>query len=300
MNRIKGTIYVAIGAAGYGVLATFVKIAGGEGYATASITFVQFFTGALVLFILDLFLGSPSTRGNAKEVFQLMASGTSLGLTGTFYYLAVKYLPVSICIILLMQTVWMGILLDCFRNKKAPTGKQFITILIVLGGTLLATGLTGADFQWNAKGFTFGFLAAICYTIAMSASSRIAVSRNVFFRSKYLVSGGLIAILIFWNIHIFDSLSFRLEWRFGLFLGLFGTILPPVLFSKGLPVVGLGWGSVLAAIEIPVSIFTAYLFLKEHISFIQILGCICIIAGIIFHHFSFKPFIGRSKQVAKT
>jgi hypothetical protein len=37
-----------------------------------------------------------------------MLAGTSLGMTSVFYYLTVKYIPVSIGIVLLMQTVWMG------------------------------------------------------------------------------------------------------------------------------------------------------------------------------------------------
>ncbi|WP_147321996.1 EamA family transporter [Mucilaginibacter conchicola] len=96
------------------------------------------------------------------------------------------------------------------------------------------------------------------------------------------------AILVFWNVRIFESLSWRLELCFGLFVGLFGTILPPLLFSKGFPSLGLGRGSILAAIEIPVSIGTAFPFLREQIPFTQVLGCLCIIAGIVFHNVRFR------------
>jgi hypothetical protein len=46
-----------------------------------------------------------------------MAAGTSLEMTSVFYYL-VKYIPVSIGIVLLMQTVWMGVLLEMVFWKK--------------------------------------------------------------------------------------------------------------------------------------------------------------------------------------
>jgi len=289
MNKLKAVLYVAVGAASYGVLATFVKVATGEGYATGAVTFTQFATGALVLFTLDLLWGRPATRGTMRQALQLMFAGSSLGLTSTFYYLSVEYLPVSVSIILLMQTIWMGILADAVREKRLPSLSQLVTVLIVLLGTVLATDLASAGFSWDMRGLLFGLLAAGCYTFAMSASNRVAVNCNVFFRSKYLVTGGLIAILAYWNVHVFDSLSWHLEWRFGLFLGLFGTVLPPLMFSKGFPIIGLGWGSVLAAIEIPVSIGTACLFVGEEISLTQLLGCICIIAGIVFHHLRAKP-----------
>lgn len=284
MNKLKAVIYVAVGAASYGILATFVKVAAGEGFATGAITFTQFATGALVLFTLDLLFGRPATCGNMQQTLRLMFAGSSLGLTSTFYYLSVEYLPVSVSIILLMQTIWMGIVVDAVRERRLPALRQMVTVLIVLLGTLLATGLGSASFSWDIRGLLFGLLAAACYTIAMSASNQVAVNCNVFFRSKYLVTGGLIAILAYWNVHVFDSLSWHLEWRFGLLLGLFGTVLPPIMFSKGFPVLGLGWGSVLAAIEIPVSIATAWFFLGEEIYLVQLLGCVCIIVGIVFHH----------------
>ncbi|NIG55960.1 alpha/beta hydrolase-fold protein [Chitinophaga sp. Cy-1792] len=296
MKKLKGIMLVTAGAASYGVLATYVKIAGQQGFSTAAITFAQYFTGCIVLFILDLFRKrSPVAVNNIKENLRLLGAGTFLGLTSTFYYLAVQYLPVSVTIVLLMQTIWMGILVDCIRNRSVPTIQQVAAIVIVLAGTFLATGIMGSSISWNGKGAIYGLLSAVCYTGAMYAANHVATGYPLFYRSKMLVAGGLIAILLFWNRQLVQDFEWAVIPRWGLFLGLFGTILPPVLFSKGFPIVGMGLGSVLAAIEIPVSAGLAHVVLQEAITTLQIVGCILIIAGIVLQNFRFSK---RLKQIA--
>lgn len=289
MKKLKGIVFVIIGAASYGILATFVKVAGKEGFSTASITLSQFLVGFLVLTLLDL-KKRPLVTGQGSDKYKLLSGGTCLGLTSTFYYLSVQYLPVSVCIILLMQTIWMGILVDCVRDKKKPATGQLLAIVVVLGGTFLATGFTRGG-EWNLIGVCWGLLAAVSYTGAMYAANHIATHRSLFYRSKLLVLGGLLAILIFWNIRIAEGFRPEVLWRYGLILALFGTILPPVFFTRGFPLVGMSLGSVLAAIEIPVSIATAHIVLQEQVSSWQVVGCGLVILGMIIPNLRFKKVL---------
>lgn len=304
MKKLSGIIYVIAGASSYGILATFVKLASREGYSTATVTFAQFITGFLVLTLADALLKQRTATGNtashsvnSRDPFILAAGGTCLGLTSTFYYLSVQYLPVSVCIILLMQTVWMGIVADCIRHKALPRPGQSGVIAVVLTGTFLATGLTDTHTAWNWKGCLYGLLAALCYTGSMYAANHLAPQRPLLYRSKLLVLGGLLAIIVFWNIHIIQDFRFGVLLKWGILLGLFGTILPPLLFSKGFPAVGMSLGSVLAAIEIPVSVATAHLLLHEQVSIVQLWGCFIIIAGIALQNLpALTPALGSNNK----
>lgn len=284
MEKLKGIIYVIIGAASYGILATFVKVAGQEGFSTASVTLSQYLVGFLVLALLDL-KKKPVITGTTTDKYKLLLGGTCLGLTSTFYYLAVQYLPVSVCIILLMQTIWMGILVDWVIEKKRPALAQLLAIVVVLGGTFLATGFIGGE--WNFTGVCWGMMAAMSYTGAMYAANHIAIHRPLFYRSKLLVLGGMLAILVFWNIRIVEGFMPSVLWRYGLLLALFGTILPPIFFNKGFPLIGMSVGSVLAAVEIPVSIGTAHVVLFEQVSPLQVVGCGLVILGMVIPNIRF-------------
>src|SRR3546814_15119366 len=81
--------------------------------------------------------------------------------------MSVRYLPVSICVILLMQTIWMGIVLDSFLEKKMPPPDKIIAVLIVLTGTLLATNSIGSPAKPDLRGVGWGLAAAPNYTISL-------------------------------------------------------------------------------------------------------------------------------------
>lgn len=88
MEKLKGTIYVIIGAASYGILATFVKVAGQEGFTTASVTFSQYLVGFLVLALLDI-KKKPVVTGERSDKYKLLLGGNLPGVDEHFL------LPVS-------------------------------------------------------------------------------------------------------------------------------------------------------------------------------------------------------------
>src|SRR5689334_10609451 len=110
-DKLKGSIFLALGATSYGMLATFVKIAYAEGFSLAEVTLSQYSLGFAGLFILTLIRKQKSApeikTSDAKGILKLIVAGSSLGLTSVSYYMSVQYVPVSVGIVLLMQTVWM-------------------------------------------------------------------------------------------------------------------------------------------------------------------------------------------------
>ncbi|MCD8439819.1 EamA family transporter [Tenacibaculum finnmarkense] len=296
MNKIKGMIFVSIGAASYGILATIIKLANHNNFGTAGLTFLQYLFGVLVLSIATFVIDTKSkktisTTNTANQTaisiakyprLKLIFFGTSLGLTSSFYYLSIQYVPVSVGIILLMQTVWMGILLEFFIDRKLVSKAKIIGSIMVLLGTLLASKVFESDFNLNFMGFLYGFSAAIFYTASMYASNKISLELPSLTRSKYLVYGGFLAILIFWNFQIIEEVNSVEILKWGMVLGLFGTVLPPILFSKGVPAIGNGLTSIIAALEIPISVLSAFLILNEQIGFLQGVGIIIILATILF------------------
>ncbi|MCQ6957536.1 EamA family transporter [Mucilaginibacter aquariorum] len=64
--------------------------------------------------------------------------------------------------------------------------------------------------------------------------------------------------------------------HWGFLLSLFGTIVRSLRFTRGMPLIGMGLGAIIASIEIPVSVLMAHLLLKEPVSFLQWIGVILI------------------------
>ena len=76
--------------------------------------------------------------------------------------------------------------------------------------------------------------------------------------------------------------------KWGIVLALFGTIIPPVLLNAGFPMTGIGLGSIVSSLELPVSVCMAYVVLNERVVPLQWLGIACIIFAIVIMNVSFR------------
>ena len=282
---LKGVFLVGLGATSYGMLATFVKMAYDENYSTAEVTVAQFVLGILGILSINAFQknkkGNTVVKASRKNIFQLMLAGTSLGLTSVFYYLTVKYIPVSIAIVLLMQTVWMGVLLEMMLDKKRPSTQKIISVFIVLIGTVLATNLLQTEIQLDWRGIVLGLLAAASFTTTMFTANRVAVGISSAQRSLYMLLGGAVIVFAFAMVTQSTPFNFNIFMKWGIILALFGTIIPPMLMNAGFPLTGIGLGSIVSALELPVSVLMAYFLLNETVNTLQWFGITLILVAII-------------------
>ena len=294
-NVLKGVFLVGLGATSYGMLATFVKLAYGQGYTISEVIISQFTYGILGMLCLNLYqkLTSKITveKPTKKNVFHLLLAGTSLGLTSVFYYLAIKYIPVSIAIILLMQTVWMGVLLESILDRKWPSVQKTIAVFVVLFGTFLATNLIESSVNIDWRGFVLGMLSATSFTGTMFTSNRVAINISSTQRSLYMLFGGAIIVFSFAFFTMNTPFNFDIFLNWGIIVSLFGTIIPPLLFTAGFPKTGIGLGSIVASLELPVSVLMAYFLLNENVNLLQWTGILLIILAIVIMNINFKKNI---------
>lgn len=293
INRaLKGVFLVGLGATSYGMLATFVKLAYQESFTTAEITSAQFILGILGILIINSFqrlkYKNTSNIATKKNIFQLMLAGTSLGMTSVFYYLCVRFIDVSIAIVLLMQTVWMGVLLEMILDKKLPTTQKIIAVIIVLIGTTLATNLLKNEIDIDWRGIFWGLLAAASFTTTMFTANRVALGISSAQRSLYMLLGGAVIVFGFAIATQSSPFNFEIFLKWGIVLAFFGTIIPPMLLNAGFPLTGIGLGSIVSSLELPVSVLMAYFLLNEQIDSWQWIGIILIILAIVIMNIKLK------------
>lgn len=306
-NILKGVLFVGIGASIYGMLATFVKMAYHDGFTTSEVTTSQFVLGLTGLLILNLIQTLTSKKKlsmpSSKEVRMLMLAGTSLGGTSLFYYIAVQYINVSIAIVLLMQSVWFSVVVESIITKKLPNARKIVAVIIVLLGTVLATNLINMEIELDWHGIFWGLMAAASYTLTMFTSNTLATHLPVFRKSIIMLAGGSIVVFAFLffaqigpmyfdglkafylnfteNTEHIHSFNYSIFLTYGFVLALFGTIIPPILFNVGFPNAGLGLGSIVSSLELPVSVTMAFVLLGEQVFLIQWVGIALILFAIV-------------------
>lgn len=313
---LKPILSVFLGAASYGILSTFVVLAYGQGYSLGEVVGSQMMIGFLLTWALSAFLksrkngklahdanaggkgvqsnpvaggttsgttsGTAIVKLSAKQKLLLMLAGMPTAITGLLYYESLRYIPASVAILLLFQFTWMGVLMQAVRLRKRPEKKTYAILVVLLGGTLLAAGVTepGAG-SFHLGGIALGLLAAVSYTLFMLFNGKAVPKADSVERSKWMMFGAMAIVFVLfpprflWNSELFGDL-----FLFGLLLGVFGAFIPQLLFAYGIPHIGEGLAGILGASELPVAVLLSAVVLHEEVSPLQWAGVAVVLAGV--------------------
>lgn len=285
-EKFFGGLLVFLGACSFGVLSSIVKTAYKSGYTLGQVTGVQCFLGMLILWGIHLIVKTLKQPKIEKKKpltpkWKVCAVGIFPGLVGICYYQCVQLVPASIAIILLMQYLWISVIIDFVIFKNRPSPLQLVTVVIIIVGSCFAAGLFNQAIELNLTGCFFGFLAALMYSLFITTSSNIGNELPKLEKSALMITGACIVTfcifppLFFFELGIDDKI-----YQLGFLLALLGTVLPPFLFSVGIPKIGISLSAILSAAELPVAVTCSYFYLKESVYLNQWIGVVIILFAI--------------------
>lgn len=281
MKILNYALLVFLGGCSYGVVSTFVKLGYSEGFGLSEVTGSQYFFGAIMLWAITIFV--PKNRLKCKQWLTLAVGGIPMGLTGVFYNQALGYINASFAIILLLQFTWISMVLQYVFTKEAPSRKSFISTIIILLGSILASGFLQTGIIFSFAGISWGMLAAVSFACFIFISGNTNIPVHPIYKSAIMTTGA--SLLIFISLPpvflINDALTDGL-FMYGLLTGLFGSLVPPILFNIGMPKVGGSLGTILSASELPTAVIMSTLVLHETVTFLQWIGVIIILGGIAY------------------
>jgi len=243
---LKGILLVLFGACSFGILSTFVKLAYAEGYNLSDVTGTQAFFGMVLLWLAYFIQTKTKDKGAPKPVIKthwlkLVGAGAFSGMVSLCYYQCVKLVPNSVAIILLMQFVWITVLLELIIYKKKPTTHQVLAIVLVLFGTVAASGyFESISANFNLEGIIYGLIAAAFYASFLMLNGKLGTEYPVLKKSALMITGACIIVFILLPPYFLINGALGgslLKW--GLILAVFGTVIPPLCFAGGIPKAGL-------------------------------------------------------------
>lgn len=286
MNKTKGAIAVFLGAASFGILSTFVKKAYQQGFNLGEVTGIQALLGVIFLWLTWAIIKNRRVEKDHENLkspkWKIILSGVSTGMVSILYYKCVELVPASLAIVLLMQYIWIGQIIELIFFKVKPQLSQIIVIICILAGTVLATGMIEEPLEsFSIVGIGYGLLAATAYSIFMIVNGRVGNDYPPVQKSALMISGALILIFITLQpFSLFNPEIFLAILPYGLLLSLFGTVIPPLLYAYGMPKTGYSLGALLSAVELPVAVCMSYLVLNESVTWIKWLGVFFILLTI--------------------
>lgn len=280
MQLLKYSIMVLIGSISYGTLSTMIKIGYDHGHSSGSLVGSQYLIGWLIVAVIFLF--SFKFRISWKNAILLMVTGMVSALVGKTYAVSVAELPASIAVVFLFQFTWMGVLIESLINRKWPSTNKLIAIVFLFIGTLLAGAIFGQPLSaLSIRGAGFGLLAALLFALYMYCNSRFGVNESSMKRLFFIATGAMLTAVLTTNpATLVSDLVHTDLWKYGVFLGTLGVVIPFFLFAVSMPKVGVGLGTILCAAELPSAMVVSVLLLGENVTSMQWFGMFLIVIGI--------------------
>ena len=267
-NILKYSALVFAGGASYGIMATTVKFALADGFQWTQVAASQPLFGTLLFAVALAVLALAGKRPvhlSPRGVLRLLGLGLTTCTTCVLYNFALTRLSVAVAITLLFQFTWIGVVIQIVVTRRRPSTAELAAAAIILGGTLLASGL----------------FSAVSTALFMFLSGRIGVDLPPIQRGLFVCLGACILGFAVCPGYFASGALQAGIWKYGLVLGAFGLLIPVVLFGIGTPHLPTGLSTIMASSELPCGILISVFVLGEPVSTLQAVGVVVILAGVV-------------------
>lgn len=281
MNRtFLNSLLIFIAGASYGLIVPVVKGAGEIGIYPSTFLPLQYLVAFLVCLVIMLV--RRMKWASPKRLIPLALLGFCTGGTSICYYSAVTLLPSSAALTLLFQYIWISVLIECLHKKALPARSTIIAIVVVLIGTLFATGLLDGNLNaLDPVGVLFGFGSALFYALFLYYSGIIGAGQSTILKTAMLALGGLIFTSIVSPSAFTTSLPDPSTWPYAIGLAILGILFPVSLINFASPKLTTGMVSIMASSELPVGILAAWALVGDVPSPLVLFGALLVLVGIV-------------------
>ena len=252
-------------------------------------------TGAgLILLAFAIIKGKDQLRARKEEIKDLILFGIiGVAAVTSFYFFAIKYLFVSVALIIeFTASIWIALYLK-FVKKKHISPIMWLGIACAFFGLILVSQIWSGS-TLHPLGVAVAFADAFALSYYFITAERLTQTRS----SLSLMTWGIGVAAIFWAIilpwwsfpfeYLTDSysLSGNLSgynapgWALLLWIIIIGTVIPYLLTVTGIRELSAGTSSVIGMIEPIFAGVIAWIILNEALSEIQLIGCAVVLFGI--------------------
>ena len=249
---------------------------------------------ALILITFAVLKGKSQLYARRDELKDLIIFGTvGVAAVTSFYFFAIKYLYVSVALVIeFTASIWIVLYLR-FIKKKQVSPIMWWGIACAFSGLFLLSQIwTGTTL--HPLGVAVAFADAFALAIYFLLADRLSQKRS----SLSLMSWGIGVAAVFWALVLpwwnfpFEYLTntYSLEgnlsnysapgWALILWIIIIGTVIPYLLTVTGIRELSASTGSVIGMIEPLFAGAIAWWLLSEAFNTTQLIGCAVLLLGI--------------------
>lgn len=286
-KRSKGIVLAVITAVMWGIMGIFVRDLSQYQFSNIEISFFRCALAGAAYFVFLLITKPSALKINLKGLVICIAYGAvAYSISFVSYSVAVSRIPVGVATVLMfMSPIWVAILGRFMFGEKLERSKIITIFVCLIGAILVANLIGGGDIKLDAVGILAGVVNGIGVALQILLPKFFAKDYD---RDTLLVYGflGAAAVLLFGMDfgavagHVAAAPVGNLLWDlFG--IGILCTMVANVACVKSTQYVEATTTSILSALEVVVGTLVGFLVFHEHLTILQMLGAVIIVAGAI-------------------
>jgi drug/metabolite transporter (DMT)-like permease len=212
-----------------------------------------------------------------------------LGITG--YYLAswfdfvgLQYITAGLERLILFIYPTLVVILSAVFFKKKIGRKEYFALGLTYAGILI---VFMNDLNFSQKNIILGivliFGSALTYATYLMGSGELIPKLGSMRYTSYAMIISTIAVFLHFGVANSNSLwHFQYQvYLLSLVMAIFSTVIPGLLLSEGIRMIGSGRASIIGSVGPVSTIILAYIFLDEKLTFYQVLGTVLVLAGVL-------------------
>ena len=264
----------------WGCIGLFNRLLMGAGLGAANIVVLRNFGGLMLLTIIFALTDRSVFHVKPRHLPVFFGTGVVSMVFFTLCYFKCQQLcSLAVSAILLYTAPAMVVLMSAVVFHERITGKKLLALALALLGCSFVTGVWGGALSVTAAGVLLGLSAGFLYAL-YSIFAPFGLRHYAPFTVVYwtFVFGGIGSLFLLDADELGAVFADTRMFFVALGLIVISTVLPYLLYTKGLAAVESGKASILASIEPVVASFVGILVFGEPVSLTVFLGLGCILA----------------------
>jgi len=267
-----GSLLVLLSAFGFGTLAIFALFSYRGGVNVTSLLFIRFSLASLFFFAY-LLKGRFGIKVKRKQLGLLATLGLFYVTASICYLSALRYIPASLNAFIHYIYPAFVCFLSLVFNREAFTlkiglslGLAMFGLMLILGTSFQGVNLIGSLLSLGAA-VVYSFYIIICQRLLKHLSPRMMSAYVTFFAALSLLGQKI----------RFDFAP--TAWIFILSIVLFSTLIPILLFMRGLQFLGSSRAAILSMTEPLFTVSLSVILFRDRLTLLQLAGGFLVLFG---------------------
>lgn len=284
MSRRNAFIMIFIGASLWGIIGLFVNALYDIGFSPIQVVTLRVSAAAFMLLSYIGFKNHRLLKIQPSDTIYFVGTGViSIALFNWCLFSAIEATSMSIAFVLLYTAPVFVTLFSRIFFKEPWTWKKMVSLVTTFVGCTFVIGLLPSlNASLSITGLLFGLGSGVFYAM-YSIFGKVILKKyrslTVTFYTFLLATIAVVPFSLLWEEPAL--LTTARVWLLVFGLGLLSTVLPFLLYTKGLEVVESSRASIIATIEPVVATLVGYFVYAEQMTIHQFAGVLLVLLSVI-------------------